>query len=73
MADFKWFLENYQALYEQYGHKYLVIMNQDVIGVYNSIKDAMDNTHEEQGSYIIQECNGNESAYTNYISSWNFA
>ena len=73
MADFKWFVENYDVLFEQYGHKFLAIKNKTVLGAYNSMQDAIDNTTEELGTFIVQECNGNESAYTNYISSWNFA
>ena len=73
MTDFKWFVDNYQALYEKYGHKFLAIKEKQVIGAYDSFIDAIENTEEEPGSFIVQECNGNESAYTNYISSWNFA
>lgn len=73
MADFNWFLDNYQSLFEKYGHKYLVIKNKTILGAYNSMREAIDNTNEELGTYIVQECNGNETAYTNYISSWNFA
>lgn len=70
MADFKWFIDNYQALFEQYGHAFLAIKDQRVIGAYNSFKDALENTHEELGTFIVQECNGDESAYTNYVVSW---
>lgn len=73
MADFNWFLDNYQFLFEKYGHKYLTIKNKTVLGAYNTLREAIDNTNEELGTYIVQECNGNEAAYTNYISSWNFA
>lgn len=67
--DFNWFLNNYDALYNKYGHKFLAIKNKTVLGAYDSVRQAIDNTPEEIGSYIVQECNGNESAYTNYISS----
>ena len=37
-----------------------------------SIQEAIDilSNQYELGEYIIQECNGEESGYTNYISSW---
>ena len=73
MGDFKWFVDNYQSLFDEYGHKFLAIKDKHVIGAYNSFMDAVESTHEEPGTFIVQECNGNESAYTNYISSWNFA
>lgn len=66
--DFNWFLNNYDSLYEQYGHKFLVIKNKQVLGAYDSVRQALDNTDEELGTFIVQECNGNASAYTNYIS-----
>ena len=68
-ADFNWFLNNYNDLYEKYGHKYLVIKEQSILGAYDNIREAIDNTREELGTYIIQECNGDESAYTNYVAS----
>ena len=73
--DFNWFVENYDQLYEKYGHKFLAIKNKTVIGVYDDIKSALECTltTEEHGSFIIQECDGTEDAYTNSIVSWCFA
>ena len=68
-SDFNWFLNNYDSLYKKYGHKYLVIKNHAVLGAYNNMREALDNTKEELGTFIVQECNGDESAYTNCISS----
>jgi len=68
-SDFNWFLNNYDALYQEYGHKFLVIKNCKVLGAYDTIRDAVNDTQEEVGTYIVQECNGNESAYTNYVAS----
>jgi hypothetical protein len=69
-ADFNWFLNNYDKLYSEYGHKYLVIKDEKVLGAYDNIREALDNTDEEIGTFIVQECNGTESAYTNYVSSF---
>lgn len=70
--DFKWFLENYDDLYKKYGHSIIVIKNQTVLGIYSNKKLAVTITAQTEalGTFIVQECNGNESAYTNYISSW---
>lgn len=68
-SDFNWFLNNYNDLYNKYGHKFLVIKNKTVLGAYEGVREALDNTEEEMGTFIIQECNGSTSAYTNYISS----
>lgn len=68
-SDFNWFLNNYDKIYEQYGHKYIVIKNKTVLGAYDSVREALDNTKEELGTFIIQECNGDSSAYANYVAS----
>jgi len=72
--DFKWFLSHYDEFFKKYGHSFLVVKNESVLGVYNSFKEAVDKTSltEELGSFIVQECNGDESAYTVHISSMNF-
>ena len=66
--DFNWFLNNYDDLYRRYGHKFLVIKNKHILGAYDSVREALDNTNEMPGTFIVQECNGNPSAYTFYIS-----
>ena len=71
LEDFNYFLKNYDEIYKQYGHTFVVIKNKNVIGVYNNVAEALKNTKEPIGSYILQECNGKESGYTSYISSFN--
>lgn len=70
--DFKWFLENYNDLFLKYGRKFLAIKDQKVIGVYDEAGEAVRQTmkSEELGSFIVQKCTGDETGYTNYISSW---
>ena len=70
-ADYQWFLENYQQLYEKYGVAYLVIKNRTVLGVYSSYAEALHETEKTEpiGSFIIQFCNGNKTGYTNNIAS----
>ena len=73
--DYKWFIENYKLLFEKYGCVYLAIKNEKVIGIYHSYGEGVKTTQEteELGTFIVQLCNGSEAAYTNYISSMNFA
>ena len=61
--DFEYFIEHYQELYEKYGHKFIAIKNNTVLGVYNSEIAAMDDISKQYplGTFIIQECNGDES------------
>lgn len=69
-SDFNWFLNNYDELFKKYGHKFLVIKDKCVIGVYDDFRQAVDGTDETPGTFIIQECNGDSSAYTNSIASF---
>ena len=68
--DYKWFLENYNRLYDQYGETYLAIKDESVLGTYPSYSDAVHKTEktENLGSFIVQYCNGDKSAYTAYIA-----
>ena len=72
--DFEWFLDNYSALYKKYGKKYLAIKNSKVLGAYDSLAEGVNETSKKEkiGTFIVQLCNGEESGYTNYISSMNF-
>ena len=71
MEDFQWFLSQYDNLFQRYGHKYFVIQNQKILGVYDKQSQALKSSMQDHaiGSFIVQECNGNESGYTNYIAS----
>ena len=72
--EYKWFLENYDDLFKQYGTACLAIKNRTVLGVYKSYAEGVKETlkKEAPGTFIVQKCNGDESAYTNYISSMCF-
>lgn len=70
--DFDFFLSNYDDFYEKYGNCYIAIRFEKVLGIFQSTQDAINtlSNQYELGDYIVQKCNGNESGYTNYISSW---
>ena len=72
--DFEWFMSNYDELFDKYGDSFLVIKDETVLGAYKGAKEALDNTllTEEMGTFIIQKCDGSESAYTVQVSSMNF-
>lgn len=69
--DFKWFVEHYDELFRKYGHSFLAIQDRTVIGVYESYAQGVKETAKTHklGTFIVQECNGDPSGYTNYISS----
>jgi len=72
--DFEWFLENYDDIYKKYGHSFVSIKNKKILGAYSSVRKAVDATekHEKLGTFIVQECNGDSSAYTGQITSMLF-
>ena len=70
--DFDFFIKHYEEFYKKYGNCCIAIRFNEILGVYKNIQEAISilSNKYELGEYIIQECNGDESAYTNYISSW---
>jgi hypothetical protein len=56
--DFEYFLENTDKFYKKYGHKYLAVKNKDILGVYDTFNEALENTlkTEPLGTFLIQEC-----------------
>ena len=67
--DFDYFVANYQKLFKEYGHKFLAIKDKKILGSYNSIPEALEDLSKtyEVGTYIIQECTGDDSAYRTTI------
>lgn len=72
--DFLWFKENYMELFRKYGFSYIAIKDQTVLGAYPSYIEGVTTTlkTEPVGSFIVQECTGDEFGYTNFISSMDF-
>lgn len=68
-SDYQWFLENYSELYDEFGASFLAIKNKNILGVYSTYADGVRETlrSEEIGTFIVQECNGNSSAYISYF------
>ena len=66
--DYKWFLEKFEELYNEYGESYIVIKNKKVLGVYKTYAEGVRTTEttEKLGTFIVQKCDRDESAYTNY-------
>lgn len=67
--DFKYFLSNYNDIYKKYGHCFVAVKNKEIIGVFHDEESAIESTSSlyKLGEFIVQECNGNESGYTNYV------
>ena len=69
--EFQYFLDHQKELVEQYGGKFIVIKNQQVIGVYNSETEAFTETQKqhELGTFLIQECKSGSEVYTQTFHS----
>lgn len=69
--NFDFFLEQYKELYTKYGKCFVAIRKKKILGIFYT-EEALDITSSkyEFGEFIVQECNGNETGYTNYITSW---
>lgn len=72
--DFQWFLNNYNSIYQAYGRSFVAIKNETVLGSYPSYGEGVRETAKNHplGTFIVQECNGSESAYSGCIASTNF-
>ena len=64
--EFQYFLDHQKELVEQYGGKFIVIKNQQVIGVYDAEAEAFTETQKqhELGTFLIQECKSGSEVYT---------
>lgn len=68
LQDFEYFLKYYQRLFDTFGHKYIAIQNQTILGIFDSITDTFSLlTEHKPGTYIVQECDGTENAYRTNI------
>lgn len=66
--DFDFFVTHNEELFKKYGHSFLAIKNGHILGAYRSFGQATEKTDEEEGTYIVQECTGDESGYMTFIS-----
>lgn len=64
--EFEFYLKNQAELVKQYSGKFLVIKNQEIIGVYDSEIEAYTATvkTQEAGTFLIQECQPGNENYT---------
>ena len=64
--EFQYYLSHQAALVEKYNEKFVVIKNDELIGVYDSEEQAYFETimHHEVGSFLIQLCEAGDKSYT---------
>jgi hypothetical protein len=69
--EFKYFKDNYKALFTEYPNKYLVIKDQTVQHHSNTFEEALTYalTNYEIGTFLIQQCTESEDGYTQTFHS----
>lgn len=74
--EFEYYLEHQGELVEKYNGQFIVIKNQEVIGVFDFELEAVEKTQEqhEVGTFLVQKCESGSESYTQtYHSRVSFA
>ncbi len=69
--EFKYYIKNQNKLVKKYNNKYVVIKNEKVIGVYDSVAEAVQKTSkkEQMGNFLVQKCTPGKEDYTETFHS----
>jgi hypothetical protein len=69
--EFQFYLDHQDELVKKYKGKFIVIKNQQVIGVFDDAKTAFIETQKkhEVGTFLIQECKAGAESYTQTLHS----
>lgn len=64
--EFNFFMEHKQELASKYDGKYIVIVGDCIVGVYDTNEDAYEESlkNYKLGEFFIQECSSDASSYT---------
>ena len=64
--EFKYYLSHQKELVEKHNGKYLVIIGEDVVGVFDSEMTAIEETSKthELGTFLVQKCEPGSEGYT---------
>ncbi len=64
--EFAYYLENQGELVKKYSGKFLAIKNKEVIGAYDTMSEAVNETSKshEKGTFLVQKCEPGKNAYT---------
>ena len=68
--DFRWFIENLPVFYQMFGECYIAIKDREILGRYKSYQEGVVETSKKYplGTFIVQYCGSNESAYRAFIN-----
>ncbi len=69
--EFQFYLDHQEDLVEKYEGKYVVIIGEEVVGVFDSDEEAYFGSEKkyEEGTFLIQFCERGDSSYTQSFHS----
>ena len=69
--EFKYFLEHKEEFADKYNGKFIVIKDQEIIGVYDSELEAIEKTSKKEkiGTFLVQKCEHGDSSITQTFHS----
>lgn len=64
--EFTYYLQNQDKLVEMYNGKYVVIKNDDVLGVFDTELEAIREISKKHklGTFLVQKCEPGKASYT---------
>lgn len=73
--EYKYFERLVPELAKKYPHKFAVIKGESIIGVYDTLQDALTETAKdnELGTFIIQQCEETSASIQRFHSRVSFA
>ncbi len=69
--EFEYFLKHKEEFADKYNGKFIVIKEQEIIGVYDSELEAIEETSkkEQLGTFLVQKCEHGDSSITQTFHS----
>lgn len=71
-ANFRFFTDNHELIYQSYPDQFVVIKDQKVIFAFATFEEALAETFKQKlelGTFLIQECTKGKDAYTQTFHS----
>ncbi|GBE37779.1 hypothetical protein BMS3Bbin08_00376 [bacterium BMS3Bbin08] len=64
--EFQYYIDNQEDLVQKHKGKFLVIKGQEIIGIYDSEMEAIEETskNHELGTFLVQKCEPGSESYT---------
>jgi hypothetical protein len=64
--EFEFYLKNQREFAKKYNGKYIIIKNQEVIGVFESEIEAIEkmSANHKLGTFLVQKCEPGKESYT---------